>query len=89
MSTRKYRLCDGQRREVVEGLRLRLMQLLEEKEDLEAATHALHALHRLTDPQQQRPRYPKPVTWDLIESYLKGDRTQLGQAIRPQNTVIA
>ena len=68
---RRYKICDDHVTEIVKGLRLRLMQLLEEREDLEAATHALHALHRLTDPQQQRPAYPRPVTWDLVENYLK------------------
>lgn len=67
---RRYKICDEQVTEIVKGLRLRLMQLLEEREDLEAATHALHILHRLTHCLQSRPSYPKPVTWDLIESYL-------------------
>ena len=73
---RRYKICDEQVTEIVKGLRLRLMQFLEEREDLEAATHAFHILHRMTYRLQSRPSYPRPVTWDLIESYLKGERTQ-------------
>ena len=69
---RRYKICDEQVTEIVKGLRLRLRQLLEEREDLEAATHALHILHRLTLRRKSRPSYPRPVTWDLVESYLKG-----------------
>ena len=66
-----YRICDEQITEVVKGLRLRLMLLLEERKDLEATTHALHALHRLTHRQQSSPTYPKPTTLNLIEKYLR------------------
>lgn len=76
MPSRKYRICDEQVTEIIKGLRLRLRQLLEEREDLEAVTHALHILHRMVHRLQSRPSYPRPVTWDLIESYLKGERTQ-------------
>lgn len=67
----RFRICDEQVTEIVKGLRLRLRQLLEEREDLEAATHALHVLHRMIYNLQSRPSYPRPVTWDLVESYLK------------------
>ena len=69
---RRFKICDEQVTEIVKGLKLRLTQLLEEREDLEAATHTLHILHRMTFRLQSRPSYPKPVTWGLIEHYLNG-----------------
>jgi hypothetical protein len=59
---RRFKICDEQVTEIVKGLRLRLMQLLEERQDLEVATHALHTLHWMIHRYQSRLSYPRPVT---------------------------
>jgi hypothetical protein len=67
MSEKRHRLYPHEIPEVVKGLRLRLAQLLEEKQDAESAEIALRTLHRLTRKATGRPKYD-PFSW-LAVSY--------------------
>lgn len=68
---RRHRLHGIEVPEVIEGLRLRLRRHLESREDLLGATIAFRTLYRLETHPRGRPDYPDPVTWGLIENWIK------------------
>jgi len=65
-SERRHRIQGLEIPEVIEGLKLRLRQHLEDRDDLMKATVAFRALYRLNEHKVGRPDYPEPVTWELI-----------------------
>lgn len=71
-SERRHRLHGDEVPEAIEGLRLRLLQHLETRDDIYGATVSFRAYYRLSTHCQGRLRYPQPITWNLIESYLNG-----------------
>ena len=76
---RRHRLSDEEVPEVIEGLKLRLLQHLETEDYLEAATVAFRAFYRLITHQVGRPNYPEPVTWNTIAEWLEWYRLTRGK----------
>jgi len=72
LSEKRHRLYDSEIPEVVLGLRLRLQQLLEEKNDPEKAQLTQRCLHRLLEKNPGRPKYPK-FSWDYIAYIVDSD----------------
>ena len=70
MSVRRHRLSSSEIPEVILGLRLRLMQLLEERRDSETAEVGLRCLRRLLGESQGRPKYGA-FSWDRLDYELK------------------
>jgi len=77
-SQRRHRLHEDEVPEATEGLRLRLLQHLKTRENLYAARVAFRAFYRLSTHCQGRPRYPQPITWALIESFVNGTISREG-----------
>ncbi len=78
LSQRRPRLHPEDVPEVIEGLRLRLLQYLKTRNDIYGATVSFRAFYRLSTYRKGRPGYPSPVTWGVIESFvndtiLRGD----------------
>ena len=71
LSERRHRLHGDEVPEVLEGLRLRLLEHLKTEEDLEGATVAFRAFYRLMTHQAGRPNYPEPVTWNTIAEWIE------------------
>ena len=69
MSERRHRLYSHEIPEVVEGLRLRLIELFEKREEPERAEVALRTLYRLEGKTVGRPKYPK-FSWEFLSHYL-------------------
>ena len=69
LSERRHRLYGDEIPEVVEGLRLRLSHLLEEREEKINAEIAFRTLFRLIRIKPGRPKYPE-FSWDLIQYYM-------------------
>jgi hypothetical protein len=69
LSERRHRLYPHEIPEVIEGLRLRLENLVEERVDRESAETAFRALYRLLDGSPGRPKYPE-FSWGLLGYYL-------------------
>ena len=69
LSERRHRLYENEIPEVVEGLKLRLSHLLENREDKICAEVAFRALFRLSRNKPGRPKYPE-FSWDFIQYYL-------------------
>ena len=67
--TSKRHLREEEITEVVNGLKLRLEQLLVECKDEEAAETALRTLIRLTSDKPGRPKYPE-FDWDFVDYFL-------------------
>ena len=59
MSERRHRLYSHEIPEIIEGLRLRLMALLEKREEPERAEVAFRAFYRLERMIVGRPKYPE------------------------------
>jgi len=78
---RRHRLHANEIPEVIKGLRLRLWYHLRSREDLPGATIAFRAYYRLSTHCQGRPSYPKPITWDLVKSYVNGTISPVDQPI--------
>ena len=70
MSERRHRLYSHEIPEVVEGLRLRLEELLEKREDPERAEIVFRAFYRLERRIVGRPKYPE-FSWDFLQDYLE------------------
>jgi hypothetical protein len=69
LSERRHRLYRHEIPEVIEGLRLRLENLVEERVDRENAEIAFRTLYRLLDGSPGRPKYPE-FSWDSLGYYL-------------------
>jgi len=69
LSERRHRLYKHEIPEVNKGLRLRLLQQLENREDEESAEIAFRTLFRLTRHEPGRPRYPE-FSWDYVQYFL-------------------
>ncbi len=69
LSERRHRLYPHEIPEVIEGLRLRLETLLEEKRNQEKAEVAFRSIYRLLDGSTGRPKYPE-FSWDFLSYYL-------------------
>jgi len=69
LSERRHCLYENEIPEVVEGLKLRLSQLLERSEEQIQAEIAFRALYRLTRNRLGRPSYPE-FDWDYIQYYV-------------------
>ena len=69
LSERRHRLYSHEIPEILEGLRLRLEELLEKREDPERAEIAFRALYRLNEKGVGRPKYPE-FSWDTLKNYL-------------------
>jgi len=69
LSEKRHRLYNHEIPEVIEGLRLRLETLLEEKRNQEKAEVAFRVMYRLLDGSAGRPKYPE-FSWDFLSYYL-------------------
>ncbi len=69
MSERRHRLYSHEIPEILEGLRLRLEELIEKREDPERAEIAFRTLYRLGGKIVGRPKYPK-FSWEFLSYYL-------------------
>lgn len=69
---RRHRIHEEEVPIVIEGLRMYLTKLLEEKGDLQTATIAFKPFLRLVRHQIGCPLYPDPLTWEIIAEYLYG-----------------
>ena len=69
MSERRHRLYSHEIPEILEGLRLRLEEMLEKREDSKRAEVAFRALYRLGGKTVGRPKYPK-FSWEFLSYYL-------------------
>ena len=69
LSTRRHHLNEQEIPEIIRGLMLRLLQLLDEREGLASAEIAYRALHRLTNKDRGRPKYPE-FSWEYLDHYL-------------------
>jgi hypothetical protein len=69
LSERRHRLYDSEIPEVILGLRLQLIQLLEEKNDPKRAQLAFRCLHRLLEENPGRPKYPE-FSWEYLSYYV-------------------
>ena len=69
LSEKRHRLYKHEIPEVIEGLRLRLETLLEEKRSQEKAEVAFRVMYRLLDGSAGRPKYPE-FSWDFLSYYL-------------------
>jgi len=69
LSERRHRLYKLEIPDVILGLKLRLEQLLKEKNDLERTEVAFHCLYRLLEGGHGRPKYPN-FSWVYLEHYL-------------------
>ena len=67
---RRHRLHGFEVPEVLEGLRLRLREHLERREDKLQAEIAFRAYFRLSQHRSGRPKYPRPLTWQVMEEYV-------------------
>lgn len=76
LSERRHRLYNSEIPEVILGLRLRLKQLLEEKNDPKKAQLTLRCLHRLIDTNQGRPKYPE-FSWEYLAYVVDVDEKDL------------
>ncbi len=70
LSERRHRLHRHELPEVVEGLRLRLWELLEKRGEPERAEIAFRTLYRLKETSVGRPKYPE-FSWTFLSYYLK------------------
>ena len=86
-SERRHRIQDSEVPEIVAGLRLRLREHLETKDDLCGASIAFRTLFRFEIHKVGKPRYPNPLTWDLIDSHVNGAISRVrGKRIRVQTS---
>ena len=69
---RRHRLQGFEVPEVIEGLRLRLMEHLESRDDKLRAEIAFRAYFRLSQHRPGRPKYPRPLTWQIMDEYVNG-----------------
>ena len=76
LSEKRHRLYESEIPEVILGLRLRLAQLLEDKNDPEKAQLALRCLHRLIETNPGRPKYPK-FSWEYLAYVVDVDENDL------------
>jgi len=70
---RRHRIYEEEVPEVIEGLKLRLFKLLEEKTEPEKAELGFRVLCRLMRDKPRRPNYPR-FSWDLhnfVDDYRK------------------
>ena len=70
LSERRHRLYSHEIPEIIEGLRLRLMALLEKREEPERAEVAFHTFYRLEGGIVGRPKYPE-FSWANLKLYLE------------------
>jgi len=70
LSERRHRLYRNEIPEVIEGLRLRLTELLEKREEPERAEIAFRTFYRLETRIVGRPKYPD-FSWALLQEYLE------------------
>lgn len=70
LSQRRHRLHGEEIPEVLRGLELRLREHLETESDLLGATIAFQAFYRLLEHRSGRPKYPEPVTWNVIAEWI-------------------
>ena len=78
LSQRRPRLHEEEVPEVLDGLKLRLLQHLETEDDLLRATIAFRAFFRLMENPRGRPNYPEPVTWNTIAEWIHLYRLKRG-----------
>jgi hypothetical protein len=76
LSERRHRIYESEMPEVVEGLKLHLLQLLKEKEEPEKAERALRVLFRLMSGGKGRIKYPD-FSWDYLEHFIMFHRDEL------------
>jgi len=80
LSEKRHRLYPSEIPEVILGLRLRLIQLLEEKNDPEKAQLAFRCLHRLLEENPGRPKYPE-FSWDYLAYFVDVGEKELLERI--------
>jgi len=69
LSERRHRLYENEIPEVVEGLKLRLSHLLENREEGINAEIAFRVFYRLTRDEPGRPKYPR-FSWEQVQYYI-------------------
>ena len=76
MSERRHRIYEGEMPEVIEGLKLHLLQLLKEMKEPERAEQAFRVLYRLMSGGKGRIKYPK-FDWSFLGYFLEFYRERL------------
>ena len=76
LSERRHRIYEEEVPEVIEGLKLRLLDMLEEKTEPEKAELGFHVLYRLMSDKPGRPKYPE-FSWGLLDHFLDFHRDKL------------
>ena len=76
LSERRHRIYEEEVPEVIEGLKLRLFKLLEEKTEPEKAELGFRVLYRLMRDKPGRPKYPD-FSWDLLYNFIDYYREDL------------
>jgi len=87
LSEKRHRLYNHEIPEVIEGLRLRLETLLEEKRNQEKAEVAFRTLHRLMFAEKGgRPKYPV-FTWSNVKATAEAYKdTSCARAVKSRTT---
>jgi hypothetical protein len=81
LSEKRHRLYQSEISEVILGLRLRLLQLLEEKKEPQKAEIAFHCLYRLRDNNTGRPKYPE-FSWDTVSLVVECEEELLNRDLK-------
>lgn len=81
LSDRRYRLNAPEVGPVMALVADRLGELVEAREDFNLAQILFIVLYRFKTYQVGRPAYPDPITWEIIEDWLK-DNGPLEEAPR-------
>ena len=79
---RRHRIYEEEVPEVIEGLKLRLFKLLEEKTEPEKAELGFRVLYRLMSDKPGRPKYPE-FSWEFLDYFLEYHRDKLRAAEPP------
>jgi hypothetical protein len=80
LSERRPRLKDEEIPEVVQGLKLRLMELVAKREEPEKTQIAYKCLTRLLGDKPGRPRY-SDFSWDALSYYLDEGEDHINQGL--------
>ena len=80
LTERRPRLRDEEIPEVIHGLKLRLMELVEKREEIEKAEIAYRCLTRLLEDKPGRPKYTN-ATWDSLSYFIDNGEDHINQRL--------
>ncbi len=80
MSERRHRISDLELPEVVEGLRLRLLELTKRRNEPEKAEIAYRCLLRLINDSPGRPKYPE-FNWDHVLYFVEDGEDHIKECV--------